>query len=126
MVVAQATFKNKHRQDSGAVSFVQFWWVQTSIQSRAKRLRDRSVRWILLPGSMAASSQWCDDNDKNFEAPSDRIGGFANNSDCASEAGKQNFESCIPRPKMQGARGAVNIDLPKDISMPMNHTGTSH
>ena len=45
VVVAQATFKNKHRlQILERFPFVQFWWVQASIQSRAKRLKTVLVR----------------------------------------------------------------------------------
>ena len=130
VVVAQATFKNKHRlQILKRFPFVQFWWVQAPIKSRVKWLKERSDESRpLLPGSMAASLQWCNDNDKNFEAPSDKIKHvvFANNSDCASEAGKAELCKAVSLfLKRHGAGGAVDIDLPADISMPMNLTGPS-
>lgn len=128
VVIAQATFKNKHRlQVLKRFPFVQFWWVQAPVQRRAKRLKDRSDgNGSLLPGSKAASSEWCDENDKNFEPPSNRIKHvvFVNGSDCTSEAGKAELCEAVSLVlKKQGDEEAANTGA--GISKGMVHTGPS-
>ena len=85
IVIAQATFKNKHRLHIlKRFPYINLVWIQTSMEVRLKRLNQRNDTndgkddgnndtTTLAAGSKAATAEWCENNDKKFEIPNDHI-----------------------------------------------------
>ena len=95
VVVAQATFKNKHRlKILKRFPYIRFIWIQTSMGIRLKRLNQRdfkdnnsNVGAGLALGSKAATAEWCEKNDRLFELPDKNTiphTVFVNNSDATN------------------------------------------